>query len=53
MSQIEGASPSVESRPPMRKPHTIPEVLKGTDHDKPAEELVMVSTGEEQEQAES
>ena len=31
----------------------IPEVLKGTDHDRLAQELVMVSTSEGQEQAES
>ncbi len=53
VSQIEGASPSAQSRPPVRKPRTVPEVLKGTVHDKPAEELVMVSMSEEQEQTES
>ncbi len=53
MSQIEGASPSAKSRPPVHKPHTVPEVLRGTVHDKPAEELVMVSASEEQVQTES
>ncbi len=53
MSQIEGASPSVKSRPPMRKPRTVPEVLRGTVHDKLAEELMMVSASEEQVEAES
>ena len=53
MSQIEGASPSAKSRPPVRKPCTVPEVLRGTVHDKPAEELMMVSASEEQVQTES
>ncbi len=54
MSQIEGASsPRAQSRPSVCKPRTVPKVLRGTVHDKPAEELVMVSTSEEQEQTKS
>ncbi len=53
VSQIEGvSSPRAQSRPQVRKPRTVPEVLRGTIHDRPAE-LMMVSTSEEQEQTES
>ncbi len=47
VSQVQGTSPRSESRPPLRKPHTVPEVLKGTVHNKPMDESVMVSTTEE------
>ncbi len=53
MSQVQGASPRSESRLSLRKPCTVPLVLKGTIHDKPVEEPMMVSTGQEQLESES